>query len=625
MPFYTNNYAPAPRKSQVAHQPGQKDGEKIKDGRDYIVEFQDDLLSTQGWSNPRLDGCEINGLVINKFSQGGTPKQLGGIKSPNIQHLVNITQSWEGDSGNFDKNPVVETHTNTIFFGATIAGFQEDKRFPNVGPDFSYIFLSKAYTFNPHDDTFFITEMLGPEDEVFERILKQDMSYASKFTFKILDEGTEHDLKDEYNVHFNAGLFSLMGTFITCSESPFSQEMQLTTQYSGKNANPPTAGTDYYGVGFNPYKTNNYTQNNVPFLINSHERKVLTGSFTVETNIDTWWWRRPKTSSYFDVGPFFQTTNFAGVTSTTNFKIQTQGSASAAHNSASGAIFFDNGSESLHVSGNLENSLYGFFFRLIGTNHKNIDTDFKFDDPDENAEYGIAPAKQDLHILTFNEAEGCIRDIQTELRYTRNTTQVLRHFGSISLSPARKIPVPNTANQQARLNFEEFSLNARVVGPAFEEYVLQEDFGSFGSPTATTPSPGSSAQKYYHWFVNGPIEDNETGRYGGNQTFGKGNMKGAPVLRTFTVSKLIKRKNVIMVDINKAQELFDGIGGSGFICIPENINPQIKNNLDYYLKKAELIEKGPNRKGLAAKAPRIIRKPKPLKNSHLFPRYTKGS
>ena len=66
MPFYTNNYAPAPRKSQVAHQPGQKDGEKIKDGRDYIVEFQDDLLSTQGWSNPRLDGCEITSLFQNK-------------------------------------------------------------------------------------------------------------------------------------------------------------------------------------------------------------------------------------------------------------------------------------------------------------------------------------------------------------------------------------------------------------------------------------------------------------------------------------------------------------------------------------------------------------------------------
>ena len=74
-----------------------------------------------------------------------------------------------------------------------------------------------------------------------------------------------------------------------------------------------------------------------------------------------------------------------------------------------------------------------------------------------------------------------------------------------------------------------------------------------------------------------------------------------------------------MADINKANHLFDGIGGQGFLCIPENINPQIKNNLDYFLKKAELIERGPNRKGVSAKRPRIIRTPKKLKGNHLNP------
>ena len=74
-----------------------------------------------------------------------------------------------------------------------------------------------------------------------------------------------------------------------------------------------------------------------------------------------------------------------------------------------------------------------------------------------------------------------------------------------------------------------------------------------------------------------------------------------------------------MADINKILELFDGIGGRGFLCIPENLNPAIKNNLDYFLKKAELIDRGPNRKNLAAKTPRILRKPKLLKRSHLNP------
>ena len=195
-----NNYAPVTQRSTVAHQPGQKDGEKIKSGRDYSIEFDDALLSLGGWMNPRLDGCEITGLFQNKFSKKGTKRQLGGIKNPNIQHLTNLTLDWEGDSGNLDRNPAVETYTNTVFFGSTLSGYEEDERFPNVGEDFSYIFINKAFTFDPDNDEFFTTDLLGPNDKVFERVVKQDLSYASKFTLKLLDEGIEHDLKDEYNV-----------------------------------------------------------------------------------------------------------------------------------------------------------------------------------------------------------------------------------------------------------------------------------------------------------------------------------------------------------------------------------------------------------------------------------------
>ena len=62
MAIFPNNFAPVSIRSRVAHLPGQKDGDKVKDGRDYSVEFDDALLSTEGWTNPRLDGCEITGL-----------------------------------------------------------------------------------------------------------------------------------------------------------------------------------------------------------------------------------------------------------------------------------------------------------------------------------------------------------------------------------------------------------------------------------------------------------------------------------------------------------------------------------------------------------------------------------
>tara|TARA_R110002167_G_scaffold172179_3_gene370463 strand:+ start:746 stop:2512 length:1767 start_codon:yes stop_codon:yes gene_type:complete len=583
MAIHPSNYSPVTVRSTVAHQPGQKNGEKISSGRDYSVEFDDALLSQGGWMNPRLDGCEITGLYQNKFSKINTPRQYGGIKSPNIEHLINITESWGGDKGNFGRNPAVQTYTNTIFFGATLSGYQEDSRFPNVGEDFSYIFINKAYTFDPQNDEFFITELLGKDDKVFERVLKQDLSYASTFNFRLLDEGTEHDLQQEYTVHWNAGLFSLLGTFDSCSEAPYTPELQVTTQYVASNTIK-----DYYGVPYNGWITDNYTQNQVPSFLNKNNRTIMTGSFQVESNIDTWWWRRPRTSSYFAKGGLL-----------------------SSHNSASGKTFFGNGTRGLHTSGDMSTSVWGFFYRLIGTAVGGGNTDFVFQDKKEQKFYGKAPAKNDLHIMTFNDAKGCVKDIQTELRYQRNTTQALRHFGSISISPGRKIPIPGVSLSKPELGSSGFSINSKIASLSFNEYSVQSSF---------TAGSGGVGYQYYTWFVGGNASGSEAVGYIPPGTItGSGNFPGTPTLERYTISKLIKRPNVIMADINKINQLFDGIGGKGFLCIPDNINPQIKNNLDYYLKKAELIDKGPNRKNLSSRSPRILRNKLKLKSNHLNP------
>ena len=47
----------------------------------------------------------------------------------------------------------------------------------------------------------------------------------------------------------------------------------------------------------------------------------------------------------------------------------------------------------------------------------------------------------------------------------------------------------------------------------------------------------------------------------------------------------------ISADINKQEELPQGVGRKGFILIPDTLNPRIKANLDFYLSKAGLIDK----------------------------------
>ena len=567
MANYPTNYAPVSRRSRVAHMPGQAPNEKIKEGRDYNFEFVDSNLTTKGWENPRAEGCKSVGLYRNRYSDNTEGKYPGGFKGEHIEPMSNITESWGGDRG-FDKNPIVQTYTTSIFFGNAISGWQENNLYPNVGPDFSYIFITKIYTFDPRTDEFFITELLNPNDKVFERTLKQDMKWSNKFQVRLLDEGTEHDLKDEYNVHYNLGLFTNIATYQTCSDAPYSHPQLLSTQYA------PHARKEFYGIPIRDYKTAHLTgsdgkalgyeamtQNFVHFGWNSDSRDMITGSFTVEVNEDTYWWRRPQSSAFFK-GSNPQNTpassRFMGLTELTHLK---------SVNSATGSV-------------------YNFLYRLFRTED--------------------SPAETDLHIITYNEAAGTSKAFQTEQRYARNTTQGLRHFGSLPLSSGRLMNMPGTylAN---KATLATNNLAGKVVAPNFKAFTTHSYYyQSYETQSVYTYFNNDNADSFY---VTPATSGDHPYLEASQSRFEADASKDAPWLNKWTISKLHKRPNVIMTDLNKIYDLYDGVGGKGFVLIHENLHPQIKNNLDYFLKKAELIDKGPNRNGVGSKHPRLFRTP----------------
>ena len=49
---------------------------------------------------------------------------------------------------------------------------------------------------------------------------------------------------------------------------------------------------------------------------------------------------------------------------------------------------------------------------------------------------------------------------------------------------------------------------------------------------------------------------------------------------------VLRKSPALIVDLDKDNELPDGIGAKGFVLIPENTHPDIKANLDFYLEKA---------------------------------------
>jgi len=54
---------------------------------------------------------------------------------------------------------------------------------------------------------------------------------------------------------------------------------------------------------------------------------------------------------------------------------------------------------------------------------------------------------------------------------------------------------------------------------------------------------------------------------------------------------VLRDEPTLIVNMDKESELNDGIGDNGFVVIPQNCHPRVKNNIEYYLEKAGLIEK----------------------------------
>ena len=54
---------------------------------------------------------------------------------------------------------------------------------------------------------------------------------------------------------------------------------------------------------------------------------------------------------------------------------------------------------------------------------------------------------------------------------------------------------------------------------------------------------------------------------------------------------VLRDEPTLIVDMDKESELTDGLGESGFVIIPQNCHSKVKNNIEYYLEKAGLIDK----------------------------------
>ena len=54
---------------------------------------------------------------------------------------------------------------------------------------------------------------------------------------------------------------------------------------------------------------------------------------------------------------------------------------------------------------------------------------------------------------------------------------------------------------------------------------------------------------------------------------------------------VLRDEPTVIINLKKESECFNGIGEKGFVIVPENAHQKVRDNLDFYLEKAGLIDK----------------------------------
>lgn len=148
---------------------------------DYNVEFNDSVLSTQTWNNPRYNGSKTETQVLNKYTAGDTT---------------------------YGTKTAVQKYTRNIYVGDYITACSGSDD-PNLVPfpDFSYLMSTKYITVNEDDTVEEKRFRAGVPDEKrgFYRSFLEDFTPGTRCQVYLLNEGINNSLDDEYYIYFNEG------------------------------------------------------------------------------------------------------------------------------------------------------------------------------------------------------------------------------------------------------------------------------------------------------------------------------------------------------------------------------------------------------------------------------------
>jgi len=588
--------------------------EKVN-GLDYLkqrdVEFDDALLDLKGWRNPRYDGSKLTGTAINKFRKGDI---------------------------SYGKNPVVENKTTAMYIVDTVIGGTEDPKFSQIKAH-SYLGIKQILIIDEQNETVEVIDRNSEDFESFQRYITTDFPTGGKFRARLIDnKAIQNNLKkDNYFVKFNKGYLLRVFNYKQTKTKPDGSD------FLGSN-NPNFAVFNsifLYGDNINrdDFMDIGLTAGNVPFFqgnIGDYNFNLFNEQGILPAD-------QVRSGSLF-----FNFANSHGVIpSTIDEKMNPRFESSSIFENKftkqyySSSLGFIKDKPRLgngHADTKFLNSAFYKASKFIM-----LDT-LKFLRENETTtelyltllqgSKDLAPGFNDERSVGLFEVSA-----ETEITTFDNGMEFLPRRNELKLrgkkDDGRFYPTIKGHTDTIRISYlEEGGILSTTIdvdtGDPIDTHTPKSDFvtaegsmflqgGLLGSRPRFRPelegNPGIQVANISDWtkendysgsYYEGEdfnnllrldsddnyYDDSITGSNNSNYNSYQNTLNGIYAVPQFDYDlSFLDKDHALIVNIDKETELFDGIGSAGLVLVPEQISPNLKFNIDYWLNKAGILDK----------------------------------
>ncbi len=521
------------------------------ENRLYTAEFDDALVDAAHWKNPRYAGCKLTGLKINEYH--GTDPFIDQPNTSSAEYLAKQIPSssdssvWGGDIS-YGLNPVINKETTAIYIANTVVGGTENPSYATL-EGHSYVGISKILLVNMQDNTVRIIDRETEPYDSFHRFITSDFPTGTKLNIKVLDPAIQSNLEGNYRCRMNKGW--LLSSF-------------KYLDYLNDNGMVPPGLTESIDIHNNPlelFDESDLVTAGVYAVAFSQELNRLSFRFGIKED---------------NAGVFA-----GGVTNNT-FGVGSGGGHIPIVDFSpnyTGATIVPNKFTKQYYSGSLT-------FPSINTGG---------DGAFLSASRFILNKTVDFLTKNFETTE-------LHLTINKGTIDFAPKFGDERSMSTFEVDRGYGASGEISHNDENEITSEPLLLPVGSLYghntplhhILQLKGTSPFTPTTT---PKFNSDKVC--MIREETDDAFVGQFTHNRNtyfIGDEGIADYPQYSGSAAFELsfLDKDHTLILNIDKDEELFDGIGSKGVALISEHIHGTIKSNLEYYLEKAGVIDNATN-------------------------------